>query len=109
MKPGAANPFPLNALLNFQTGAMSEGMAELSVKPEGEHEHLTTQSGGGSSLHNEGARERRLPLTSFELGVVISIFAMFIIALFSIYFTMPTVNHSLLKLPRTVAELRLLT
>lgn len=93
MKPGVTTPFPLATLVAVEKSErLSDDMA---AKP--------------SSSRNEQSLRSRLPLTTSELIVVFSIFSMFTVALLCIYFTMPSVDHKLLKLPRTVAELRTLT
>lgn len=104
MKPGAASPFPLAALVTMQKGAIStEEIAKLDSR---ENEQLPpNQERKGEGLR----RMPRLPLTTSELIVVLCIFGMFSIALLCIYITMPSVDHKLLKLPRTVSELRTLT
>lgn len=104
MKPGATSPFPLAALVTMQKGAIS---TEVTTKlNSSQDEQLPPNQERGS----EGLRRTaRLPLTTSELIVVLNIFGMFSIALLCIYITMPSVDHKLLKLPRTVAELRTLT
>lgn len=54
-------------------------------------------------------RMSELPLTMFETIVALCIFGTFAIALLGIYLSMPRIDHNLLKLPRTVSELRILT
>lgn len=101
MKPGAASPFPLATLVSVQkSGIPMDDMA----KPSPSRDEQILRNGG------EGLRRvSRLPLSTFELIVVLGIFGMFSIALLCIYITMPSVDHKLLKLPRTVSELRILT
>ncbi|KAG0557148.1 hypothetical protein KC19_11G105900 [Ceratodon purpureus] len=104
MKPGAASPFPLAALVTVQRGAISA--EEMAMLDSGEDEQLPlNQERKGEGLR----RMPRLPLTTSELIIVVSIFVMFSTALLCIYITMPSVDHKLLKLPRTVSELRILT
>lgn len=101
MKPGAASPFPLATLVAVEKSEKSgEDMAKPSPSRD---EQLQDRGDQGLTFMS------RLPLTTFELIVVLSIFVMFSIALLCIYITMPSVDHKLLKLPRTVSELRTLT
>lgn len=101
MKPATASPFPLATLVAVQkSGIPMDDMAKPS--PTRDEQILRN---GGESLR----RISRLPLSTFELIVVLGIFGMFSIALLCIYITMPSVDHKLLKLPRTVSELRILT
>ncbi|KAL6213801.1 hypothetical protein ACLB2K_013241 [Fragaria x ananassa] len=50
----------------------------------------------------------RLPLTRWEVAAALSVFFIFSTGLFCVYLTMPPADYSKLKLPRTIADLRLL-
>eukprot|EP01018_Ginkgo_biloba_P013107 Gb_10117 [translate_table: standard] len=57
--------------------------------------------------HN-GKAEGRFPLTQWEFVAALSIFMLFSIGLLSIYLTMPAAEYEILKLPRSIADLRIL-
>lgn len=50
----------------------------------------------------------RLPLTRWEVAAALSVFFIFSAGLFCVYLTMPPADYGKLKLPRTIADLRLL-
>ncbi|KAL6211414.1 hypothetical protein ACLB2K_016640 [Fragaria x ananassa] len=50
----------------------------------------------------------RLPLTRWEVAAALSVFFIFSTGLFCVYLTMPPADYGKLKLPRTIADLRLL-
>lgn len=52
--------------------------------------------------------EGRFPLTTWELAVAMAVFFVFVIGLFFIFLKMPAAEYGKIKLPRTIADLRLL-
>lgn len=52
--------------------------------------------------------EGRFPLTRWELAVAMAVFFVFVIGLFFIFLKMPAAEYGKIKLPRTIADLRLL-
>ncbi|KAL2893599.1 hypothetical protein RDABS01_009508 [Bienertia sinuspersici] len=52
--------------------------------------------------------EGKFPLTKSELAVAMSVFSVFLIGLFFIFMKMPAAEYGKIKLPRTIADLRLL-
>lgn len=50
----------------------------------------------------------KFPLTRWEFAAALSVFFIFCIGLFCIYLTMPSAEYGLLKLPRTLSDLRML-
>ncbi|KAM5562024.1 putative membrane protein [Rosa sericea] len=53
-------------------------------------------------------KSERLPLTRWEIAAALSVFFIFSSGLFCVYLTMPAADYGKLKLPRTIADLRLL-
>lgn len=53
-------------------------------------------------------KSERLPLTRWEVAAAIAVVLIFCTGLFCIYLTMPAADYGKLKLPRTIADLRLL-
>lgn len=53
-------------------------------------------------------KSERLPLTRWEVATAIAVVLIFSTGLFCIYLTMPAADYGKLKLPRTIADLRLL-
>lgn len=52
--------------------------------------------------------EGKFPLTRWEFAVAVAVFLVFSTGLFCIYLTMPAADYGKIKLPRTIADLRLL-
>ena len=57
---------------------------------------------------HEGKPEGKFPLTRWEFVAALSIFTLFSIGLLSIYLTMPSADYEFLKIPHSIADLRLL-
>ncbi|KAH9757899.1 putative membrane protein [Citrus sinensis] len=53
-------------------------------------------------------KSERFPLTHWEFAAFVGVFLLFVTGLFCIYLTMPAADYGKLKLPRTIADLRLL-
>jgi hypothetical protein len=53
-------------------------------------------------------KSERLPLTRCEVAAAVAVVFIFSTGLFCIYLTMPAADYGKLKLPRTIADLRLL-
>lgn len=53
-------------------------------------------------------KSERLPLTRCEVAAAVAVVLIFSTGLFCIYLTMPAADYGKLKLPRTIADLRLL-
>ncbi|PRQ24399.1 putative SNARE associated golgi family protein [Rosa chinensis] len=53
-------------------------------------------------------KSERLPLSRWEVAAALSVFFIFSSGLFCVYLTMPAADYGKLKLPRTIADLRLL-
>lgn len=53
-------------------------------------------------------KSERLPLTRWEVAAAVAVVLIFCTGLFCIYLTMPAADYGKLKLPRTIADLRLL-
>lgn len=104
MEPRTISPFPLAALVTMEKATVP---TDVMKKPSTTGEELLPPNQGISN--GDSRRTSQLPLTTFETSVVLGIFGMFTIALLCVYVTMPSVDPSFLKLPRTVAELRTLT
>lgn len=52
--------------------------------------------------------EGRFPLTRWELAVAMAVFFVFAIGLFFIFMKMPAAEYGKIKVPRSIADLRLL-
>lgn len=50
----------------------------------------------------------RFPLSRWEFVAAVGVFLVFSTGLLSVYLTMPKAQYQMLKLPRTLADLRLL-
>lgn len=50
----------------------------------------------------------KFPLSRWELGAIISIFALFSVALLLIYFTMPDLDRDILKIPKNLSDLQVM-
>lgn len=50
----------------------------------------------------------RFPFSRWEFAAALGVFLVFSTGLICIYFTMPAAEYEMLKLPRTLADLRLL-
>lgn len=53
-------------------------------------------------------RMERFPLSRWEFAAALGVFLIFSTGLLCIYLTMPAADYEMLKLPRTLADLRLL-
>ncbi|XP_008237264.1 PREDICTED: uncharacterized membrane protein At4g09580 [Prunus mume] len=53
-------------------------------------------------------KSERFPLTRWEFAAALGVFVVFSTGLICVYLTMPTAEYGKLKLPRTIADLRLL-
>lgn len=53
-------------------------------------------------------KSERFPLTRWEFAAALGVFVVFSTGLICVYLTMPAAEYSKLKLPRTIADLRLL-
>nr|DAD39203.1 TPA_asm: hypothetical protein HUJ06_013526 [Nelumbo nucifera] len=55
-----------------------------------------------------GAKLERFPLSHWELAAAASVFLLFSTGLFCVYLTMPAADYGKIKLPRSIADLRIL-
>ena len=53
-------------------------------------------------------KSERFPLTRWEFAAALGVFVVFSTGLICVYLTMPAAEYGKLKLPRTIADLRLL-
>lgn len=66
------------------------------------------ESALSSSPQRKWKPDNSFPLSQSELAAIVMIFTVFCVALLSIYWTMPDLDSDKLKVPRTLAEVRVL-
>ncbi|GLJ54261.1 hypothetical protein SUGI_1164090 [Cryptomeria japonica] len=86
---------PASRILTFDNSRQRDEESARITSPRDEKPH-------------EGKPEGKFPLTRWEFVAALSIFILFSIGLLSIYLTMPSADYEFLKIPHSIADLRLL-
>lgn len=76
--------------------------SRLNIDEENAEDSPTTKKPIGAKL------EGKVPLNRWEFVAAFGVFVIFSTGLFCIYLTMPAAEYGKLKVPRTIADLRLL-
>ncbi|XP_051149764.1 uncharacterized membrane protein At4g09580 [Andrographis paniculata] len=77
------------------------------VEPGGWHSNRDEEKSGDSPSGKKSKAER-FPLSRWEFAAALAVFLVFSTGLLCIYLTMPASEYEMLKVPRTLADLRLL-